>query len=145
MAEIIYRIPSAIPYAYVEVHVKDISALPDPVMLAAQYAAYYDAYSKEEKAAIQRALKASPGRGPGVHSGPKEAADAPQAASQDQDMVKAHEILAEGLGGVTEVPDESTYKSLDEQADAMIKSGGDAPWNKPVAEAKPKPWESDGW
>ena len=118
MSEIIYRIPSAIPYAYVEVHVKDVSELPDPAMLAAQYAAYYDAYSKEEKAAIQRALSA------------------PQAPSQTDPETRAQQLLNEGLGGVTELHDEAEeYKNNSDKA----------PWDKPQVDAKPKPWETEGW
>lgn len=132
---IIYRIPSAIPYAYVEVHVKDISELPDPVMLAAQYAAYYDAYSKEEKAAIQRALQKGPSRAP----------DAPLAAEQSEvdrvidETLKAAQMLSEGLGGATEIDDEAEdARTGDEYTQAP-------PWSKPTADTNPKPWESDGW
>lgn len=68
---------------------------------------------------------------------------APQGASQEVSEAEAQELLDKGLGGVTEVPDESTYKSLDEQADTMTKSEGEAPWNQKVDTPK-KPWETDG-
>ena len=87
-----------------------------------------------------------------VSASPTEGLKAPLAAEQSEvdrvidETLKAAQILADGLGGVTEVPDESTYKSLDDQADTMVKSEGEAPWNqKPAVDAKPKPWQSDGW
>ena len=121
MTEIIYRIPSAIPYAYVEIHAQDISELPDPAMLAAHYAAYYDAYSKEEKEAIKRALE-----------GPKRPDPRDSIGDPHKAVTEAVRALDEGLGGVTKLED-------------LIEVSGIAPWDDSdlKAEAKPKPWETD--
>jgi len=71
---------------------------------------------------------------------------APVGASQHDDMVRAHEILAEGLGGVTEVPAGDVVAHEENQYDRKheVLSGGvqdDAPWNQKV-DVKPKPWET---
>lgn len=56
---------------------------------------------------------------------------APQGAAQSEvdrvieETVKAAQILADGLGGVTEVAEDA------------------APWNKPVVDAPAKPWETE--
>lgn len=66
-----------------------------------------------------------------VTASPTEGLSAPVSASQHDDMVKAHELLDEGLGGVTEVPDEVSEVS------------SKAPWTEKV-DAPKKPWETDG-
>lgn len=61
---------------------------------------------------------------------------APQGAVQSEvdrvidETLKAAQILADGLGGATEV-EESPYPNDDITP----------PWDKPAADAKPKPWE----
>lgn len=65
----------------------------------------------------------------GFKAGSQMDVSAPVAASQHDDMVKAHEILAKGLGGVTEIDEQDP------------EGPGEAPWNSTV-DAKPKPWES---
>ncbi len=50
---------------------------------------------------------------------------APQGAAQSEAGPSAQELLDEGLGGVTEVPE------------------GAAPWDKPVVDAPAKPWETE--
>lgn len=142
MAEIIYRIPSAVPYAYVEVHVSDLSELPDPAMLAAQYAAYYDAYSREEKAAIQRALGApqadsqeAPPGDPQVAAQRLAGGRKPRTADEASEM--AVQLIKSELGAV-EVAEH-------DEAEDCKNNSNKAPWDQPAAEAKPKPWETEGW
>lgn len=67
---------------------------------------------------------------------PQKPSAAPQGAEQSEvdrvidETLKAAQILADGLGGVTEVEEEGAAPA--------------APWDAKV-EAKPKPWQSDGW
>lgn len=57
------------------------------------------------------------------------------AASQDAGEAQAQELLNEGLGGVTELPEDP------EDVDGDL----DAPWSRtPAVDAKPKPWEKSG-
>ena len=115
MAEIIYRIPSrTVQYGYVEIKrqwPEDQETTPE--LLAAAYVSYVYAFQKEEEAATKRIA---------------EGLSAPVSAPQGAPEVKAQELLNEGLGGVTEVP----------EAEAVTES---APWTKKV-DAKPKPWET---
>lgn len=59
-----------------------------------------------------------------VTASPTEGLSAPLAASQGEAGPSAQELLNEGLGGVTEVPEDA------------------APWDKPAADAPAKPWEN---
>ena len=67
--------------------------------------------------------------------------DAHLGSSQDEDVVKAHEMLAEGLGGVTEL-DYNDDGPGDVQA-AANEARNEAPWSQKV-DSKPKPWETSG-
>lgn len=72
---------------------------------------------------------------------PETDVSAPQGASRGVAEAQAQRYLDEGLGGVTELPS-------DEEEDARTGSdytkAGDAPWDKPAVDAKPKPWETEG-
>lgn len=61
----------------------------------------------------------------GFKAGAQMELSADLAASQDADMVKAHDLLDEGLGGVTEVAEDVP------------------PWGKPAVDVRPKPWETE--
>lgn len=61
--------------------------------------------------------------------------DAHLGASQESPEEKAQELLDEGLGGVTELPE-------DGPAGEGVDGDGAAPWDKPAPKAK-KPWEGD--
>lgn len=119
----IFRIPSrTVQYGYVELPVgmQDGSS---PELIAAAYVSYVYAFQKEEEATVQR-----------LKDAPSGALKAPLAASQPEvdhpvDPVdKAAQMLAEGLGGVTDLGE-------DEETDAP-------PWEAKVATPK-KPWETD--
>lgn len=72
-----------------------------------------------------------------VTASPTEGLKAPQGASQGEAGPSAQEMLDEGLGGVTEVD------GLDPQGPGEEPL---APWEKELlADAKPKPWETEGW
>lgn len=117
MAEIIYRIPSrTIQYGYVEIKFH-ADEFPDAAMDAAHYVNYVYAFQKEEQASVDRLAK-----------GPS----APQGASEEAVEEKARELLDEGLGGVTELPEEDARDDV-----ARAES---APWAQKV-EPKAKPWE----
>lgn len=66
-----------------------------------------------------------------VTASPTEGLTAPQGAAQSEvdrvidETVKAAQILADGLGGATEVDDDA------------------APWDKPAVDAPAKPWETE--
>jgi hypothetical protein len=133
MAEITYRIPSrTVQYGYVEVKRSWSDDEPtDPEMLAAAYVSYVYAFQKEEEATVRR-----------IQDGVQEASEAALAASQPEvdhpvDPVdKAAQMVAEGLGGATEIDDviEETIKKA-EEIEAK------APWKQEVAAPK-KPWET---
>jgi hypothetical protein len=78
-------------------------------------------------------------------SGPYKAVTAPQGAEQSEveqflaEAEKAAQILADGLGGVTVMDEENVHP---EESDP--EETGKAPWDAKV-EAKPKPWQTDGW
>lgn len=57
MAELIYRIPSKVPYGYVEWRGDPNDPIPDPETLARGYAEYVTAYKKAEEAALQAPTK----------------------------------------------------------------------------------------
>lgn len=113
MTEALFRIPSrTVTYGYVEVSV-DLGHA-DPEIIAATYVSWVHAFQKEEEATIER-----------LKDAPSGAVKAPLAASQPEvdhpvDPVdKAAQMVAEGLGGATEIP-----------------------WKQEVATPK-KPWETE--
>jgi len=62
----------------------------------------------------------------------------PEGEVEDQ----AKELLDEGLGGVTEVPEHEVGDTVTVGGTEFTKHG-DAPWNKgATVDAKPKPWET---
>lgn len=136
MAEITYRIPSkAVQYGYVEVTRNWSDDEPtDPEMLAAAYINYVYAFQKEEQAAISR-----------LKDAPQKPSAAPQGAEQSEvdraigETLKAAQVLADGLGGVTKVGEEDVHP---EESDP--EETGKAPWDAKV-KAKAKPWQTDGW
>ena len=137
MAEITYRIPSrTVQYGFVEVRRSWSDDEPtDPEMLAAAYVSYVYAFQKEEEATVQR-----------LKDAPSGALKAPLAASEFKpdrpvDPVdKAAQIVAEGLGGATEV--DSTEEISDDGQNSDEMPGGIAPWEQDLAR-KSKPWEAE--
>jgi hypothetical protein len=63
----------------------------------------------------------------------------PVSASEGEVGAQAQEWLDEGLGGVTEVP-EDEYDSASEAKAATQERT--APWTEPAVDVKPKPWET---
>lgn len=138
MAEITYRIPSkAVQYGYVEVTRNWSDDEPtDPEMLAAAYINYVYAFQKEEQAAIER-LKDVPQKPSAAPQGAEQRTVQEVMSDEDVDsLAEAQAILDKELGGVIEV-EENDNIPMDRAAQA-------APWDAKV-EAKPKPWQSDGW
>jgi hypothetical protein len=135
MAEITYRIPSrTVQYGYVEVKRNWSDDEPtDPEMLAAAYVSYVYAFQKEEEATVRR-----------IQDGVQEASEAPLAASQPEvdhpvDPVdKAAQMIAEGLGGATEIEEDTS--AIRENIEET--TGVTAPWKQEVATPK-KPWETE--
>lgn len=76
--------------------------------------------------------------------------DAHLGASKGATEAQAQRMLDEGLGGVTEVRSVEQIMS-DEDVDTIEEARKiqerevSAPWNKPVVDVKPKPWETEGW
>lgn len=68
----------------------------------------------------------------GWQEGARMNVEAPQSASREVTEAQAQRYLDEGLGGVTELSQEAS---------------DDAPWaeNAIKVDAKPKPWEAEGW
>lgn len=84
----------------------------------------------------------------GFKAGSQMDVSAPQGASQHDDMVKAHELLDEGLGGVTEVRSVEQIMSDEgvdtiDQARKIQEREVSAPWEKDAVAPQPKPWETD--
>ena len=157
MTEALFRIPSrTVTYGYVEVSV-DLGHS-DPEIIAATYVSWVHAFQKEELATIERLSESSEAvsrKGSGSAGNRKDAPSgalkAPLAASQPEvdhpvDPVdKAAQMLAEGLGGVTDLgedeeTDAPTWEAKAQAAEAEM--GGKAPWEAKAVTPK-KPWETD--
>lgn len=131
MAEIEITLPT-VQYGNVKVRATpeelgvDISS---PAAVGTATAIYLNLFTQGFKAGASMDVTASPTEG----------LKAPVAASQSEvdrvvdETLKAAQILADGLGGATEV-EESPYPNDDITP----------PWDKPAADAKPKPWETSG-
>jgi hypothetical protein len=145
MSEILFRVPSrAVQYGYVEMPVI-VEGDPSPEVVASMYVSWIYAFQKEELATIERlkgggdvqmgdtrlasAIAESVADSRAIQEAfkdaPSGAVKAPLAASQPEvdhpvDPVdKAAQMVAEGLGGATEIP-----------------------WKQEVATPK-KPWETE--
>lgn len=121
MAQVILRIPSKVPYGYVEVHAdaSEVENLPSPEMLATFYATYFKAYKEAE----EKALFSGP-------SAPK--SKAPQ--------IKISDVLTEMSDGDHDT-EESAVKALlvKELGAVEVEETGDEPWNQ-TTETEEKPW-----
>jgi len=138
VAEVIFRLPSKLPYGYVELHAtaEELSSLPDPEMLGGVYAAFVEAYRAGEKAGFERG-EASKGNHVLVPS-------RGEVLAQTTDRVVA---LSEGLSDRLAVVDsESDAASLlvaTLGATVLESVDADAPYAKPALAVK-KPWEQGG-
>lgn len=112
--DIIIRIPSKVPYGYIEVRADEteIDKVPSPEMLASFYANYMKAYKDAEV----KALEAPPTAPPAIPTPTPE-----EAAAKLNAMDK---LITEELGG-------------------KIVGAKEKPWENEV-ETPEKPWESDG-
>lgn len=162
MSEIVFRLPSKLPYGYVELRAtnEELTHLPDPEMLGAVYAAFVEAYKAGEKAGFERALqrtevaksnhlldpaemvkgkKPSPLEVPGW--GSSDAAAATDRAEAQLD--KAVELAANALAAIDN--DDLATKILDDTLGVTVLESEDAeaPYSKPAAAVK-KPWEKGG-
>jgi hypothetical protein len=141
MAEITYRIPSrTVQYGFVEVKRSWSDDEPtDPALLAAAYVSYVHAFQREEEATIQR-----------LKDAPSGAVKAPVAASRPEvdhpvDLVdKAAQMVAEGLGGATEIPEYEVGDTVTVGGVEFTKHS-EAPWEAKATSVAPKlkPWEAD--
>jgi hypothetical protein len=75
---------------------------------------------------------------------------APQGASQSEvdqvidETLKAAQIIAEGLGGATEVEYQGTAEGQRAAVETETTTQS-APWTETVVDAPKKPWEDEGW
>lgn len=113
MTQIILRLPSKVPYGYVEVSADsaDIEDIPSPETLATFYATYMKAYKEAE----EKALTFQP---PILKAKPAVSKSVDDVLSEDE----VKDLLVKELGAVP-VPNET----------------GDEPWNQET-EAEEKPW-----
>lgn len=111
--EITYRIPSKkVPYGYLE-FTAEPGNLPDPEVLANEYAAYIKRYQAAEVAAFE-AAPTKP-----VKLGPVD----------DSSVDEAAKMLDDGLGGVTEVDEHSPAAPWDKTSDETETATNDKPWD----------------
>ena len=115
MAEVVFRLPSVVPYGYVEVRWESPGKPIAPEILASMYANYVLAFAEEERKAAS------------AYGNPSTAAPAAVGAEVDQED-QAHETavqaVAEGLGA-----------TVIEEGEAP------APWETKVPAPQAKPWE----
>jgi hypothetical protein len=126
MAKITVRLPSKVPYGYVEFEVNDGEDWPDPEALAKDYVWHFSEYRKAEEAALTASNSAPPKSKPPIVRSIAEVM-----SDEDVDTEKQAADLIKRELGATEVDGED-----------------DAPWNnKPEAEEKPyvTPASEDAW
>ena len=110
IVEITYRIPSKkVPYGYLE-FTAEPGNLPDPEVLANEYAAYIKRYQAAEVAAFEAPPKAPP-------------------KVEDKSTEEAVKMLDEGLDGVTEVDEHSPAAPWDKTSDETETATNDKPWD----------------
>lgn len=90
MTEIIYRIPSKVPYGYVEVRFNEGDIPPDPLVIAEEYANYFYAYKGAEEAALTKA--------PQITSKPAITKPLAEVTTLTEDEAK--DLIVRELGGV---------------------------------------------
>lgn len=125
MTEIIYRIPSKVPYGYVEVRFEnDHRPLAD--QLAADYASYFLAYKEAEEAALKAPTKVQAKHN--VKPLVQVLADPPEETDDAAVLESVKALIGKELGGV----------EIDDDADA--------PWNnKPEPAKKPYAVDDSDW
>jgi hypothetical protein len=123
MAEIEFRLPSAVPYAYVNVKASEAELgadglLANPEMLARVYANYVMAFSSAEREALD------------AYGKPQEAPSEPPSASVDQEAE------------ASETDPQADAESLIKSELGATKIGEEpAPWEEKAEATEPKPWE----
>lgn len=119
MAAITYRIPSKkVPYGYLEFAVSEGESLPDPVILAEDYAQYIKDYQTAEVQAFEN---------PSL--GQIQRADA-RSKVQDEDKAvdEAAKMLSDGLGGAEEIEEGAPVKPWDKTSDET-ETTTEKPWD----------------
>ena len=117
MSEIEFRLPSKVPYGYVNVRFNTPETeAPDPQFLAAMYASYVMAFAEQERESLN------------AYGKPAQAKQAPSEAAPEAAMTKeeAEKLIKQELGGV--VVSEETHEK---------------PWENEAPAVK-KPWEGGG-
>jgi hypothetical protein len=124
MAEIEFRLPSAVPYAYV-----NVKGTPEELaqinfeMLAALYANSLSAFQKAEVEAAKLIVQ-------GVTGEPASRLEGAIASLAEQPQQ-------------SESPSEDPAEEIKEQLGATELDNVNAPWTAPPKGAKPKPWETE--
>ncbi|HEY6020849.1 MAG TPA: hypothetical protein VIY48_13405 [Candidatus Paceibacterota bacterium] len=122
MAEVVLRLPSKVPYGYVEIRAdaSEVESLPSPDMLASFYAAYFLAYKESEVGILEAG---------------------PSTAKSKAAQIQVSDILAEMSDGDRD-DREAAAKTLivRELGGIPVEETGDEPWNQPPATTKEKPW-----
>lgn len=151
MSQITFRLPSKIPYGYVEVtgDPEDFGfrGVADAEAIGMIYASYMAAYVDGEKAGLAMATQpkvtanlpgkvAKPAKVPMTVDRDEPAVASPEAAAQRLDEGKKPRTVAEENAMVTElIKRELGATEIDEDA---------PPWEVPAVDAGPKPWENGG-
>jgi len=116
--DITYRIPSKkVPYGYIEfTDSTEMAGLPDPVALAEWYAQFIKEYQAAEVAAFEAAPRKA-----------KPAVVVPDSAD-DSAIDEAAKMLSDGLGGATEIDENTPAKPWDKTSDET-ESTNEKPWD----------------
>lgn len=127
MAEVILRLPSKVPYGFIEVRAdaSEVENLPSPDMLASFYAAYFLAYKEVETKTFEAGpstAKSTAKPLPSLEDTLSGLGDKVAIAAATEGFEAAQDLIVRELGGV---PVEET---------------GDEPWNQPSAATEEKPW-----
>jgi len=126
VADIEYRLPSKIPYGYVNVKFT-LEETPEPEILAAMYASYAMAFAEQERKSLDEYGKPVQARTAPSEATPEVAAPKPVHGVPADAEVSAEDLIKQELGGV--VVSEEIHEK---------------PWEQDVPAAAPKPWENGG-
>ena len=129
MSEIEFRLPSKVPYGYVNVRFDIPGDAPEPKMIAALYASYVMAFTEQERESLNAYGK--PSEAP---PGDVQAAKARLVKGQKPRTVDEADVMAEEA--VKLIVNELDGKVVSEETH-------DKPWENEAPKVK-KPWENGG-
>lgn len=146
MANIEFRLPSKVPYGYVNVSFTTDDT-PEPETIAAMYAAYVMAFAEQERESLNNYGKpvqasSAPFEGPpgDPEAAAKRLAEDKKPRTVDEAEEMAAQLIKSELGGVV-VSKYNNDGPGDVEADAMDAA---KPWENEAPATKAKPWESGG-